>query len=112
MRRVRFGHSVRTSRFAPVLLVAVAVTVLFPTNPALAVTSWVIQPTPNPSGALTSELDGISCASTDSCIAVGDYAFSQDTDPLVEYWNGSTWTIESAPNQENGVDTDLSGVSC
>jgi hypothetical protein len=51
-------------------------------------------------------------ASTDSCIAVGDYAFGQDTDPLVEYWNGSTWTIESAPNQENGVDTDLSGVSC
>ncbi len=75
-------------------------------------TRWSIQPTPNPDGATFSVLSGVSCTSAAACTAVGNYnQGSQDQLSLAERWNGSSWTIQSTPNQP-GSGGSLSGVSC
>ena len=62
----------------------------------------------------------VSCASTTSCVAVGEY---QDTSGnefgLIEMWNGSTWTPVEAPVPSNAgndgdgdQDVTLASVSC
>ena len=55
---------------------------------------WTVTPTPNPTGAGYATLSGVSCASTTACIAVGyaSYSSSPFSVPLVERWDGSTWT--------------------
>jgi hypothetical protein len=74
-------------------------------------TSWSIMPTPNPSGALTSFLLGVSCTSATACTAVGYYDNSTSQSPsLAEAWNGSSWSIQPTPNpSSSGV---LRAVSC
>ena len=61
--------------------------------------SWKIQPTPNPSGATFSYLNGVSCTAATACIAVGYSRNSTGTDlALAERWNGSSWRIQPTPN--------------
>jgi len=74
--------------------------------------SWTVQASPNV-GASTNWLTSVSCLSTTWCEAVG---FSQATSSsaqrtLVEFWNGSAWTVSSSPNKTTG-NNDLYGVSC
>ena len=43
-------------------------------------------------------MTGLSCASPASCVATGYYLTGPVTfHALAEYWNGSTWTIQSTP---------------
>ena len=60
-------------------------------------TSWTILTTPDP--ATFSALDSVSCTSASHCVAVGGDAATAtgSVRPLVEVWNGSTWTEQSAP---------------
>jgi hypothetical protein len=75
-------------------------------------TAWVLQTTPNPGGATTAELNGVSCTSI-GCTAVGYYETSSFFfDAVAEAWNGSTWTIQTTPNPAGSSYADLSGVSC
>jgi hypothetical protein len=70
---------------------------------------WKIQSTPKPTSAASSELTGISCPSSSSCVAVGNKANrAGDSVPLVERWTGARWVIQSTP-KEAGT---LSAVSC
>jgi hypothetical protein len=73
---------------------------------------WAIQAIPSPAGAVDTQLDGISCTSGTSCIAVGDYYNGTDTVTLAEAWNGSTWTIQTTPNPAGSVSAGLDGISC
>jgi hypothetical protein len=76
-------------------------------------TSWQIQPTPNISGAEQNHLNGVSCVTPTSCIAVGnyvDYNLNPMMGTLAELWNGTNWTIQPTPNPAGA--NDLSGVSC
>jgi hypothetical protein len=65
-------------------------------------------------------LNGVSCASTTSCFAVGNHEESGDQvgGVLIERWDGKAWTIQSAPNptftksQGLPVTPLLTGVSC
>ncbi len=76
-------------------------------------TSWAIQTTPNPSGAKSSELWGVSCTAASACSAVGDYQNSTGTRvTLAERWNGTSWTIQTTPNPSGAKSTELEGVSC
>jgi hypothetical protein len=81
-------------------------------------TTWDIQPTPEPSGALESSLSGISCTSATACTAVGSSINSHGDngnatqDTLAAHWNGTTWTIKSTPNPSGAQGSSLSGVSC
>jgi IPT/TIG domain len=73
---------------------------------------WMIQSTPNPSGATSTALANVSCASESLCTGVGSYVNSaSQTVSLAEIWNGSGWQIQSTPNPA-GSGVELSGISC
>jgi hypothetical protein len=75
--------------------------------------SWTIQATPNPKGAGASQLNAVSCASATACTAVGYYYNTSGVQfPLAEAWNGTTWTIHTAPKPSGSTDPELEGVSC
>ena len=73
---------------------------------------WTIQSTPNPEGGTENKLQGVSCASTTSCVTVGHYLKSATLTNLAESWNGSSWTIQTAPSPEGAEGSELLGVSC
>ncbi len=75
--------------------------------------TWSVMATPNPPGSILPVLYGVSCPSTTSCFAVGDYdtAFFAASPTLVEHWNGSRWKIMTSPNPP-GDSANLVGVSC
>jgi hypothetical protein len=76
-------------------------------------TSWSVQSTPVPSGALASYLDGVSCTSATACTAVGWYEPSAGAyETLAERWTGTTWTIQSTPNPTSATDSYLFAASC
>jgi hypothetical protein len=75
--------------------------------------SWSIVPSPNPTGAGRSELDGVSCAGPSFCVAVGISGPGGTlVDPLAEQWNGTVWSVASAANPTTSVQTGLNAVSC
>jgi hypothetical protein len=75
--------------------------------------SWLIQPSPNPSGSVFNELGGISCTTATNCVAVGAAETASHTQvSLAEYWNGTTWVIQSTPNRPVAIYSELDSVSC
>jgi hypothetical protein len=80
-------------------------------------------PSPNAPGSQDDYLQSVSCVSTDFCMAAG-YALAATTQgsqpqTLIEQWNGTSWSIDSSPNQTVAVsnlsgivDNQLFGVSC
>jgi len=57
-------------------------------SPAASGPGWSIVPSPNPP-ARTGQLAGVSCSSSSSCTAVGDYTKRLGTTvTLAERWNG------------------------
>jgi hypothetical protein len=76
-------------------------------------TSWSVQATPNPAAGHFSVLNGVSCGSATSCVAVGYYKFgSTGRALLVEGWNGTAWSIKRAGIPPNAAYSVLDGVSC
>ena len=78
-------------------------------------TSWSPLPTPDPSGASISQLNGVACTATD-CTAVG-FTESPSTVSLAEQWNGTSWAIQptptpSVPSGATAEGVVLEGVSC
>lgn len=73
--------------------------------------SWTLMSPAVPSGASSTEFLGVSCTSSTSCTAVGAYTNSSGLRvTLVEYWNGSVWTIQSTSSP--GSPNVLQSVSC
>jgi hypothetical protein len=69
--------------------------------------TWSLSPSPNPN-ANAAALNGVSCPSSTSCVAVG----IANSRTLIEQWDGATWTIAASPNR-TGSDFDIMyGVSC
>jgi hypothetical protein len=73
-------------------------------------TSWAIQTVPNPAGASLARFASVSCVSTTACTAVGVEATGSDNGGLVERWNGTSWTVQSAPVVAGSAL--FAGVSC
>jgi len=74
--------------------------------------AWSIVPSPNQGVGLNNALTGVSCTSSDGCIAVGTASNGTADQTLVERWNGTTWSIVSSPNTASIRNNDLNGVSC
>jgi hypothetical protein len=70
-------------------------------------TVWSETATPNPVGAHTSLLQGVTCRNATLCFAVG----LSDDHTLVERWNGKKWFIYVSPNRA-GPGNALTAVSC
>lgn len=76
-------------------------------------TTWSIVSSPNPSGATSSELTSVDCASSSSCRAVGSYVDSSGVQKtLVLEWNGTSWSVASSPNPSGAKSAELSSVDC
>jgi hypothetical protein len=80
-------------------------------------TTWSVLTSPNPTGATYSVLNGVSCTTTTSCDAVGNYYDGSTLKTLVERWNGTNWAIVTSPNPispnpSGTTNSSLSGVSC
>jgi hypothetical protein len=78
--------------------------------------SWQLQDAVSPRGALTNNLNAVSCTSAVFCEAVGSRIGSGSaTDALAETWNGSTWQVQNTPDPvqaASGLRMRLAGVSC
>jgi len=75
--------------------------------------TWVTEPVPEPAGATSAVLNGVSCTSATACTAVGNYSDSSgNTWTLAEAWNGATWVVQPTPNPSATTNAVLSGVSC
>lgn len=68
-------------------------------------TEWAIVPGPN-RGSAENALNGVSCVSSENCVAVGS-----GEGALVEYFNGSTWSIYETAHPEGSKLTAISCVS-
>jgi hypothetical protein len=76
-------------------------------------TEWLLQSSPNPSGARESALLGVSCTSTTACTTVGRYVNSSGVKvTLAEAWNGTEWSIKSTPNPTGSTEAVMHKVSC
>jgi Subtilase family len=74
---------------------------------------WVIQTTPNPTGAKSTHLQGLACTSSTACEAGGQYVNSEGGElALAESWNGTEWKLQSVPNPSGATESFLDGVSC
>ncbi len=76
--------------------------------------SWTIRPPPTPSEGSNDVLSYVQCATAKACMAVGSYYSSatSQTVPLVEFWDGSTWTIQTVSLPSGASGGQLFGVSC
>jgi len=76
--------------------------------------SWKLETVPIPSSS-SALLSGVSCTSSDACVAVG-YSVTAAPNPLVralaELWNGSDWAQEVTPLPSRAAWVSLSAVSC
>jgi Neprosin len=59
-----------------------------------------------------SSLESVSCPSSKHCTAVGSVTNKQGIAPLIESYNGSSWTLQSAPAPEHSIELHLRSVSC
>jgi hypothetical protein len=76
-------------------------------------TAWSAQEPPAPTGATSSDLSDVSCASSTACIAVGEFENSSEKDvTLAEKWNGTAWSAQEPPAPTGSVASRLYGVSC
>jgi len=68
---------------------------------------------PVPAGATSTELHGIDCASTTSCVAVGSYTDSGGSIwAFSDTWNGTSWTLQTVSKPAGSIRTVLLDVSC
>ena len=59
--------------------------------------SWNVVASPNAKGSVYNELVGIAALSAKNIWAVGYYTTSNNQYPLIEHWNGKSWSIVSSP---------------
>jgi hypothetical protein len=75
--------------------------------------TWSAVPSPEPPGATSAALNGVSCASTRACLAVGSFTRASGTvAPFTERWNGTRWSLLPVVNPPDSSNTALSGVWC
>jgi hypothetical protein len=75
-------------------------------------TSWSIVPSPNPSGATSSTLYGVTSLAASNVWAVGQAFISSSNtrQTLIEQWNGTRWVMRASPSP-GATTNDLAGVS-
>jgi len=75
-------------------------------------TAWSTKTALNAASSETNVLMGVSCLSSTDCIAAGYALVSGSYQPLVERWNGTSWTLHTSPLPEGASSGRLLGVSC
>jgi len=70
---------------------------------------WSTMPAPTTNGAVVRSLLSVSCTTAANCFAVGTYVKQRPGGPLVEHWDGRSWSIVPSASAPSGT---LLGVSC
>lgn len=75
--------------------------------------TWSPEPGPEPEGAKTTDLVGVSCVSTSSCWAVGAYFDAENVQiPMAVRWNGTAWSVHTVPSPSGIQAGTLLAVDC
>ncbi len=75
--------------------------------------SWSAEPLPGAAASVVSRLLAISCPSTTACFAVGEITTATSSEaPLVERWNGATWSALAVPLPKKSSASELTSISC
>jgi hypothetical protein len=74
--------------------------------------AWAATSPKSPSGATTSELNGVSCPAAATCEAAGTYSTSSTSPALAEGWNGKAWTLQKTPAISGSTDAILQNTAC
>ena len=77
--------------------------------------SWTLEQLPPlPAASEMGELSGVACVTKNACMAVGYIQEgSGSTLPLAEFWDGTSWTAQTAPPvPKSSTSSVLSAVSC
>jgi hypothetical protein len=73
---------------------------------------WSVRKLPEPAHAgFGGELNGVSCPTERTCLAVGDVNPGEFAKMLVEHWDGHRWRVAGSANPR-GSEQELDGVSC
>jgi hypothetical protein len=76
-------------------------------------TAWSVQSVLTPAGAKATYPYGVSCTAATACTMAGYYVNSSSVElPFAESWNGTEWSVETAPAPSGSTKTRVSGVSC
>jgi hypothetical protein len=73
-------------------------------------TGWKLTKWSGPSGATSSVLAGVSCASKTSCVTAGGFDTARTSAPAALTWNGTKWTVTKVPYP--GKASIFFGLSC
>jgi len=101
-------------RLIGALAAAVTLAAILPAAAGAAVT-WTAQPVPLPSGVDFGNLSGVSCPASAFCVATdsdGGIDSSGNGAPVIEVWNGSTWTAQFLPLPSVTNAANVTAVSC
>jgi hypothetical protein len=74
--------------------------------------SWSGQSVADPSGATSTELSGVACATATGCLAVGRWDDGSGLRPLGATWASSAWTLQAPSAPVGAATSELTGVSC
>jgi hypothetical protein len=77
--------------------------------------TWTVTPTTNPGvGGSGNTLFDVSCSMATMCVAVGQYydTAALQYDPLIEQWDGSSWSTATLIEDHTTEFSRLQGVSC
>jgi hypothetical protein len=86
----------------------------FPLIDAWDGSHWTAVHPPTPMGH-EGVLEGVACASSSRCWAVGEEFTNNSTGAsktLVETWNGVSWSVVASPNSSSALENGFSSVSC
>lgn len=74
--------------------------------------SWQVQHVPAPAGATVTRLAGVACPAAKTCFAAGEIFRGVQTAPVLERWNGSTWSVQKFTTPSGAIDGELLAISC
>ena len=74
--------------------------------------SWSLATSPNASQSSSDDLNAVTCLSAAMCWAVGSVSFSQSQPPLIERWDGSSWSIVAPSTSNTSMNGTLASVAC
>src|SRR5688572_28496281 len=74
--------------------------------------AWSVVTSPSTSPSQTNILLGVTCMSTSDCWAVGYATNGTGYDSVIVHWDGTAWTLVSAPTTGTGQNNLLLSVTC
>lgn len=75
-------------------------------------TAWSIVPSPNARQKALHVLSDVTCVTASDCWAVGNDLAGNAMQHHLQHWNGTSWSIVTAPTRSKDHDHQLLGVTC